>query len=65
MSLWGQSRERGLPRRHIMAHTNKLHDAETVGRGTLAVLIGLGLAAFLILALGATVYDVGRWLAAW
>jgi len=36
-----------------------------VGRGTLAVLIGLGLAAFLILALGATIYDIGRWLAAW
>lgn|GEM_PF-2638932 len=49
-----------------MAHTSRLHDVEVmVGRGTLAVLIGLGLAAFLILALGATIYDIGRWLAAW
>jgi hypothetical protein len=48
-----------------MAHTNRLHDVEMVGRGTLAVLIGLGLAAFLIMAAGATVYDIGRWLAAW
>ena len=49
-----------------MAHTSRLHDVEMmVGRGALAALVGLGLAAFVTLAAASTVYDIGRWLAVW
>ena len=48
-----------------MRHTNLLHDVEMVGRGGVTALIGIVLAAFLVLALGASVYDIGKWLAIW
>jgi hypothetical protein len=41
------------------------HDVEVVGRGGATALIGVVLAAFVTLAAGATVYDVGKWLGAW
>jgi len=48
-----------------MAHVNLLHDIELVGRGTRLIGVGALLLAFAALALAATVYDVGRWLAIW
>ena len=48
-----------------MRHTNLMHDVEVVGRGGMTALIGIVLAAFLVLAAGATVYDIGKWLGAW
>jgi hypothetical protein len=49
-----------------MLQTSRLqHDAEIVQRVTLALLGDLVLAAFLVLALGVTVYDVGKWLSIW
>ena len=47
-----------------MAQTGRLHH-EMAQRATLALLVGLVLAAFLTLAFGTTVYDIGRWLAVW
>ena len=41
------------------------HDVEVVGRGSATALIGLVLVAFVALAAGATVYDIGKWLGAW
>ena len=38
------------------------HDVEVAQRATLALSVGLVLAAFVLLAVGATVYDVGNWL---
>jgi len=61
-------RERGiLPRRDAtMALTSRLHhDIEIAQRATLALLADLVLAAFVALAVGVTVYDVGKWLAIW
>lgn len=49
-----------------MTQTSRLHhDMEVAQRATLALMFGLVLAAFVALALGATVYDVGKWLALW
>jgi hypothetical protein len=49
-----------------MLNTSKLHDIEVkVGNGTLAALTALGLVAFVALAAASTIYDIGRWLAAW
>jgi len=46
--------------------TSRLHhDLEIGQRATLALLADLVLAAFLVLALGTTVYDVGKWLSVW
>ena len=41
------------------------HDVEVVGRGGVTALIGVVLAAFIALAAGTTVYDIGKWLAIW
>ena len=41
------------------------HDAEVAQRATMALAVGVVIAAFVLLAAAATVYDVGRWLAAW
>ena len=41
------------------------HDVEVAQRATLSLLVGLVLAAFLLLAAGSAVYDIGRWLAVW
>jgi len=49
-----------------MAQISRLHhDVEVAQRATLALLVTVVLAAFLMLALGATVYDVGKWLTIW
>jgi hypothetical protein len=49
-----------------MTQTSRLHhDVEIAQRVTLALLADLVLAAFLVLALGVTVYDVGEWLSIW
>jgi hypothetical protein len=48
-----------------MAHVNRLHEFELLRRGTLALVIGSVWAAFAALAVAATVYDVGKWLAIW
>ena len=49
-----------------MAHANRPHDEiELVRRGTLALVIGSVWAAFAALAVAATVYDVGKWVAIW
>jgi hypothetical protein len=47
-----------------MAHRLQ-HDIELVQRGSATLLAGLVLAAFLLLALASTVYDVGQWLTIW
>jgi hypothetical protein len=49
-----------------MAHANRLHhEIDLVRRGTLALVVGSVWGAFATLALAATVYDVGKWLAIW
>ena len=56
-----------LPRRDAtMALTTRLHhDIDMAQRATLTMLADLVLAAFVALALGVTVYDIGKWLAIW
>jgi hypothetical protein len=49
-----------------MAQISRLqHDLEIGQRATLTLLGDLVLVAFLVLALGTTVYDVGKWLSVW
>ena len=48
-----------------MAHVNRLHDSELIRRGTSVLVAGSVWAAFGALALAATIYDVGKWLAIW
>ena len=49
-----------------MVQSSRLqHDLGIGQRTTLALLADLVLVAFLVLALGATVYDVGKWLSVW
>ena len=49
-----------------MAQTNRLHhDLEVAQRATMGLMIGLIFAAFLALALGAAIYDIGAWLSVW
>lgn len=48
-----------------MAHVNRLHDSGLLRRGTSVFLVGPVWAAFAALAIAATVYDVGKWLAIW
>ena len=48
----------------MMRH-DLMHDVGAVGRGGATAVIGIVLAAFVTLAVGATVYDVGKWLSAW
>lgn len=48
----------------MMRH-DLMHDVGAVGRGGVTALIGIVLAAFVALAAGATVYDIGKWLGAW
>jgi hypothetical protein len=55
-----------LPEREDdMAHVNRLHDSELLRRGTSVLVAGSVWAAFAALALAATIYDVGKWLAIW
>ena len=48
-----------------MATSRLQHDLEIGQRATLALLADLVLAAFVVLALGTTVYDVGTWFSLW
>jgi len=49
-----------------MVQSSRLHhDLEVGQRTTLALPGDLVLVAFLVLALGTTVYDVGKWLSIW
>jgi hypothetical protein len=55
-----------LPEREDdMPHVNLLHEIDLLRRGTLVLVTGVVLVAFAALAIAATVYDVGRWLAIW
>jgi hypothetical protein len=67
-TLRGGETSRGQPWRDvtIMVQGNRLHhDIEVAERATVTLLMGLLLAAFVVLAAGATVYDIGKWLAVW
>jgi hypothetical protein len=49
-----------------MAQSDRLHhDVQVAQRATASVTAGLVLAAFVLLAVGAAVFDIGKWLAAW
>jgi len=49
-----------------MAQTNRLHhDLEVAQRATLGLTTALVLAGFIVLALGAAIYDIGDWLGLW
>lgn len=49
-----------------MGNTGRLHhDVEIAQRATTALAVGLVIAAFVLLATAATVYDIGRWLTVW
>jgi hypothetical protein len=48
-----------------MTRHDLMHDVEVLGRGGGMALSGIVLAAFVTLAIGATVYDIGKWLSAW
>ena len=56
-----------LARRDVtMTPTTRLHhDIDMAQRATLTMLADLVLVAFVALALGVTVYDIGKWLAIW
>ena len=41
------------------------HDAEIAQRATLALLADFVLVAFVVIAAGVTVYDIGKWLTIW
>ena len=46
--------------------TNRLHhDVEVAQRATLGIIVGLVIAAFVALAAGAAIYDIGKGLAIW
>jgi hypothetical protein len=46
--------------------TNRLHhDVEIAQRATLGIVVGLVIAAFVTLAAGAAVYDIGKALTFW
>jgi hypothetical protein len=47
-----------------MAHSLH-HDVEVAQRVTLSLSVGLVIAAFVLLAAAATVYDIGIWLTIW
>ena len=49
-----------------MALGNRLHhDVEIAQRATVSITVGLVLVAFVLLALGAAVFDIGQWFTAW
>jgi hypothetical protein len=46
--------------------TNRLHhDVEVAQRATLGIVVGLVIAAFVALAAGAAIYDIGKALTFW
>ena len=49
-----------------MAQVSRLHhDVEVAQRATLTLSADVVLAAFIVLGVGVTVYDIGKWLAIW
>ena len=49
-----------------MAQSGRLHhQVEVAERATVGFTVGLVLVGFVLLAIGATVFDIGKWLAAW
>ena len=49
-----------------MAQTGRVHhEVELAQRATVSITVGLVLVAFVLLALGAAIFDIGKWLAAW
>ena len=48
-----------------MARISRLDQEHGFERGAGALLIGFVVVTFLALAVGATVYDIGKWLAIW
>jgi len=49
-----------------MALNDRLHhDVEIAQRATVSATAGLVLVAFVVLAAGAAVFDIGKWLTAW
>ena len=49
-----------------MARSDRLHhQVEVAERATVSITVGLVLVAFVVLALGAAVFDIAKWLAAW
>ncbi len=50
---------------NMVQHGRLHHDIEIAERATVALLVGVLLAAFVALAAGTTVYDIGKWLALW
>ena len=54
------------PGRDMTMVTNRLyHDVEVAQRATLGIIVGLVIAAFVALAAGAAVYDIGKALTLW
>ena len=48
-----------------MAHGRLHHDIEVAERATGAAAFGIIIAAFVLIAAGTAVYDIGKWLALW
>jgi len=49
-----------------MAQSDRLHhEVEVAQRATVGITVGLVLVAFVALALGAAIFDIGKWLTAW
>jgi hypothetical protein len=49
-----------------MAQSDRLHhQVEVAERATVGITVGLVFVAFVLLALGAAVFDIGKWVAAW
>ena len=49
-----------------MAQSDRLHhEVEIAQRATVSITVGLVLVTFVALAVGAAVFDIGRWLTAW
>ena len=48
-----------------MAHIHHLTDHDLIRKGPLALVIGSVWTSFAALAIAATVYDIGKWIAVW
>ena len=49
-----------------MAQSDRLHhDVEVAQRATVGITVGLVFVAFVALAVGSAVFDIGQWLTAW
>ena len=62
----GAVRTAGLARGGTNMISDRLHhDIEVAERTGAALLVGLVMAAFVALAIAATIYDIGKWFALW